>query len=424
MATATGQVMRASEQEATSLLDKPQVRLFSTIVVPSNNSLQVSKASAALLKHIKSKLLTKQAKTSKRNLLAPDPSDSSELTNISLWLILTTKKHISDTTRLKPSKIFLPHSLYSAGTTTICLITASPQNLVQGVLTHPAFPTALASQITKVINLQRLKSHYKSFESRRQLLSEHDLFFADDKIVTQLPELLGKVFYKSNKRPIPVTLAPPRSKRNNDPAQIPILSNRPKRTPEQRNQANRIASPEQIARQIERTLSCTPVNLAPGVTTAIHVGLASFSTEQLAANVETVVNEMVERFVPQKWKNVKAMYIKGPNTVALPVWLTTELWSEDKDILEIREAEAIEAVAAQKAEKRKAIEDGVESESKRTKRIQAKSQGDEGDEDEKRMRQILHSDRLKKKLPSKPKKKATEKTSGISKTKKEATAAA
>ena len=355
----------------------------------------MSKASTALLQHIKSKLLTDQATSSKKNLLAPDPSDPSQLADISLWLILTTKKHITDTVRLKPSKIALPHSLSPAGTTTVCLITASPQHIIQENLAHPTFPPTLASQITKVVTIQRLKTHYKSFESRRQLHSEHDLFFADDKIVTQLPELLGKVFYKSSKRPIPVTLAPPKSRRNRDPAQKPILSNRPKRTPEERNHANRIASPEQIARQLERTLSCTAVNLSPGVTTAIRVGLGNFTPEQLAANIETVVSEMVERFVPQKWKNMKAIYIKGPESVAIPVWLTTELWTEENDILEIREAEVTNAKALKRAEKRKEIEGREEGDSKRTKRVKGADQEDEEDEDEKKARQILQGDKAR-----------------------------
>ena len=397
MATPVKQVAKPATEKASSLLDPSQVKMLHRGVFSTNTSWQVSKASSALLGHIKSKLLIDQATSSKKNLLAPDPSDPSQLADIPLWLILTTKKHISDTARLKPSKIFLPHSLSPASTTTVCLITASPQHIIQDVLAHPAFPSTIASQITKVVTVQRLKTHYKSFESRRQLLSEHDLFFADDKVVTQLPELLGKAFYKSSKRPIPVTLAPPKSGRNRDPAQKPILSNRPKRTPEERHHANRIASPEQIARQLERTLSCTAVNLAPGVTTAIRVGLGSFTPEQLAANIETVVSEMVERFVPQKWKNMKAIYIKGPESVAIPVWLTTQLWTEENDILEIREAEVASAKALQRAEKRKEREGRDEDESKRTKRIKSTDQEDDEDEDQKRARQILQGDKARRK---------------------------
>ena len=355
----------------------------------------MSKASTALLDHIKPR--SDQAAPSKQNLLASDPSDSSQLADISLWLILTTKKHISDTARLKPSKIFLPHSLFPAGTTTVCLITASPQHIIQEVLAHAAFPPSLASQITKVITVQRLKTHYKSFESRRQLFSEHDLFLSDDKIVTQLPELLGKIFYKSGKRPIPVTLAPPKSRRDRDPAQKPILSNRPKRTLEEKNHANRVASPEQVARQLERTLSCTAVNLSPGVTTAIRIGLGNFTPEQLAENIETVISEMTERFVPQKWKNVKAIHIKGPESMAIPVWMTQQLWTEEHDISEIIEVDSGSKKALKRAEKRKEIEVGAEEESKKVKRVKGLDQEDDGDDVERRAMQIMHGDKMKRK---------------------------
>ena len=47
---------------------------------------------------------------------------------------------------------------------------------------------------------------------------------------------------------------------------------------------------------------------------------------------------MVDKFIPKGWKNIKSLFIKGPNTVALPIWQTTELWTEDSEVLEDEDA--------------------------------------------------------------------------------------
>lgn len=64
----------------------------------------------------------------------------------------------------------------------------------------------------------------------------------------------------------------------------------------------------------------------------------SFTPEQVAENVEVVVSGMVDKFVTKKWRNIRAIHIKGPNTIALPVWLAEELWVDEADVLEEEEA--------------------------------------------------------------------------------------
>jgi ribosome biogenesis protein UTP30 len=57
-----------------------------------------------------------------------------------------------------------------------------------------------------VIGLTKLRKNYKSYEDRRKLLRSYDLFVADEKVVTFLPALLGKVFYEKKKQPVPVRI--------------------------------------------------------------------------------------------------------------------------------------------------------------------------------------------------------------------------
>ncbi|MCJ1466485.1 hypothetical protein MMC07_005104 [Pseudocyphellaria aurata] len=302
---------------------------------------QTLKASTALLKHIKSEAKRKEAVSNTKNLLADPAADSSDEADSNtvdpIWLVVTTKKHIADQKRLKPGKIILPHSLNNIPTTSICLFTADPQRTFKDAIANPSFSSELSARITRILGIAKLKARYKSFESRRQLLAEHDVFLADARIITLLPNLLGKTFYRSSsKRPIPVNLEPYKSRPKNPTSgeRLPVA----KPSKAQSTPPRSVAEPAQIAHEIQRTLSCAQVYLSPAATTSVRVGLASLTPEQVAENVEVVVSEMVDRFITNKWRNVRAIHIKGPNTMALPVWLADELWVDEADVLEEEEA--------------------------------------------------------------------------------------
>ncbi|KAI9669469.1 MAG: hypothetical protein M1817_004694 [Caeruleum heppii] len=297
---------------------------------------QTLKASRALVKHIRSETKRKAVTSDKRDLLAPDGDSDGQAEgegedDMPIWLVLTTKRHIFDKKRLKPGKILLPHPIYTSSATTICLITPDPQRPFKDAIAHPSFPGELRPRITRVIGVGKLRTKYKSFESRRQLLAEHDLFLADDRVITLLPNVLGKIFYKqTTKRPIPVNLAAHRK----DVAKLP-----PKM--KGKDEAKSVGTPIAIANEITRTLSTALVYLSPSTCTSVKIGKANWEGEKIAENVQAVTEALVERFVTQKWKNVRGVHIKGPNTAALPIWLADELWTDDGDVLEAPPAEDV-----------------------------------------------------------------------------------
>ncbi|EME47605.1 hypothetical protein DOTSEDRAFT_69526 [Dothistroma septosporum NZE10] len=268
--------------------------------------------------------------TSKPNLLEDAEGEEPE-DETPVWLVLTTKKHIADKKRLKPGKIVLPHPYLGAEQENlrICLITADPQRKYKDLIAEPGFPLELGKRIGRVIGMEKLKSKYKSYESKRQLLGEYDVFLADDRVITYLPTVLGKPFYKSgSKRPIPITLEGKRhSVDGQGTKRLRLGEGGSKVTKDE-------AKPQDIAHEITRTLGCALVHLAPSSTTAVKVGVASQTAEQVQANIEAVMDTMVERYVPQKWKNIRAVHIKGRETAALPIYLADELWADEKDVLE------------------------------------------------------------------------------------------
>ncbi|KAJ5524851.1 hypothetical protein N7513_009967 [Penicillium frequentans] len=330
---------------------------------------QVAKASSALLRHIKSNQEEKEKSATKKTLIGDNDSDDEEtpLNNEAVWLILTTKKHVVDKNRLKPGKISLPHSLNSSPSLSVCLITADPQRGVKDIVADPSFPKELSSRIEKVIGFSKLKARYQSFESRRQLLSEHDVFLADDRIITRLVNTLGKIFYKSSKRPIPIRIA------EIEKVDGKRVKKDPKNKPAKEDKSAAFAAPLIVAKEIERTLSCASVQLAPSTTAAIRVGSSKFTADQLSENIAAVVKGMTEKFVAKGWKNMKAIHVKGANTMAMPIWLASELWVEDADVVE----EVPEIEGAKNSKKRKSIGEEKTSEAKKTKKSKSAEDEDE-----------------------------------------------
>lgn len=310
----------------------------------------------------------KQSEAStKKNLLAgsdeSDEEDGSSGEDVPVWLILTTKKHIVDKNRLKPGKIPVPNSLFASENLSVCLITADPQRAVKDVVADSAFPQSLSSRITKVIGFSKLKDRYKSFESRRQLLAEHDVFLADERIIMRLVQALGKTFFKSTKRPIPVRIEEIQKVNGKR------VKKDEKKRPVTDEKHSSVASPEVVAREIERTLAAVPVHLTPAATAAVKVGLASFTPEKLTQNIEAVVAGMMDKYVTKGWRNIKAIHVKGPNTMAMPIWLASELWVDETDVRENFEEEERKALEASKksSKKRKSTGDTEENKAKKSK---------------------------------------------------------
>ena len=301
------------------------------------------KATGALVKHLQSQRAKKRKSAPAPNLLADADAAAADAADPEpIWLTLTTKTHIVDQKRLKPGKIPLPHSLNRAASATILVVVPDPQRLYKDVLAHASFPRALAAQI-RVLGVAKLKARYQSFESRRRLFAEYDVFLADDRVIPLLPKLLGKIVYESPKRPVPVSLmgSQPRDgagKRVTGPK-------KPKAEP--------VASPAAVARELAKALDSARVHLSPSVTTSVKIGFADFAPAELAANAAAVVEGMQAKFIPKGWRNIRAVHVKAPNSAALPVWQAPELWVDEAQVLEDAQAAAAKRVEGTKGKKRK-----------------------------------------------------------------------
>ncbi|GAB4859112.1 hypothetical protein Ancab_010577 [Ancistrocladus abbreviatus] len=121
-----------------------------------------------------------------------------------LYLVLTPKK-VPPKGRTNPYKIPLPHPLHSPHEFELCHFIDDRH----GHLTSKDVKEKIASEgipISKIIKLSKLKSNYKPFEAKRKLCDSYDMFFADKRVTSLLPKLLGKHFYKKWKITVLVEL--------------------------------------------------------------------------------------------------------------------------------------------------------------------------------------------------------------------------
>jgi ribosome biogenesis protein UTP30 len=183
-----------------------------------------------------------------------------------------------------------------------------------------------------VVAVSKLKTKYKSFESRRQLVAEYDIFLADERIISLLPKLLGKTFYKvTAKRPVPVSLTGKENYhgKGRDTSEGQLKRKRDKES----GGPETVGQPFDVGPEIQKALDSTLVHLAPAATTAIRVAWAGWPAEWVAENIEAVVGGITTKFVPKGWRGLKSLHIKSPNSIALPIWLASELWADDEAVL-------------------------------------------------------------------------------------------
>eukprot|EP00163_Fabomonas_tropica_P001122 TRINITY_DN10855_c0_g1_i1.p1 TRINITY_DN10855_c0_g1~~TRINITY_DN10855_c0_g1_i1.p1 ORF type:complete len:288 (+),score=97.52 TRINITY_DN10855_c0_g1_i1:255-1118(+) len=226
---------------------------------------QVHKAATALLKHVE---LEKEKDS---NLLDDD---------LFITLQIGLKKVPEGKKNAKPIPLHLRHPIYaSEAASEVCIFVKDPQSEFKKKVEEQSL-----SNITKVIGISKLRSNYKPFEAKRELVNSYDLFLADDRVIPLLPKLIGSKFFTKKKQPLPVNL----TKKN-------------------------------LSREIQRALASTSLVMGGGPCVAVKVARSSQSAKEVTENIVSVA-EQVAKLIPRKWKNIQTMHIKTHSSVALPIF--------------------------------------------------------------------------------------------------------
>ncbi|KAK9249105.1 ribosomal protein L1p/L10e family-domain-containing protein [Lipomyces tetrasporus] len=301
---------------------------------------QTKKALTALIKHVETKSEEEAAaaaesnnpsKKRKLNLLSDDPSDPKESEKKSLYLIISAKKYFSDKPLMKPRRITVPHPIHNPDTTSICLITKDPQRLYKDILLVDE-NSPVKDSIERIVGISKLKSKFKTFEAKRRLRDDHDLFLADDRVVTMMPELLGKPFISTKKMPIPIhILNPAAAAAMETAAKVAQASASKKRkvniSPEDELARERAAvSAKRVNAEITRTLNSAMVFVPAANSTSVKIGFSTFSVDDLAENVAAIVDGMVSKnIVKGGWDGIRSLHLKTKDSISLPIYLTEKL---------------------------------------------------------------------------------------------------
>ena len=242
----------------------------------------------------------------------------------------------------------------------ICIFTKDPQRAYKDLVASDQFPTELRVKVSRVIGVDKLRKKWKSFEAKRQLLADHDIFMVDDRVTKIVAEVLGKTFYSTkSKRPIPIKLT------------AGAYVDKSKK--DEKTKESVVGTPQGVAKEIEIALRSTYVSMSQSSNTSIKVGKLSMTPQQLKDNIQVVVEKLIEKHIEHKWRNVRGLYIKGPTTKALPIWVAEEMWTDEAKVLDEAPHRTI-TDTNRKGEKRKKWEEWEEE------------MLDEGDLEEKRRR--------------------------------------
>lgn len=230
------------------------------------------------------------------------------------------------------------HPLIDPRETSICLLTKDPQREYKDLLAAQGI-----NFISRVVGVSKLKGKHKPFEARRQLLKDHGMFLADQRIVPLLPGLLGKMFFDAKKCVLRSSIDISRS---DIAVRQPVPVN---------------LTYKDLKAELARAVSRTYMHQNAGTCLSIRLSPLSHSPSQVLANLTSALPEVVKN-VEGGWGNVLSVSLKTGRSMSLPVWSC--------DLGERFEVPAVDGAVKEegkaKGKKRKA--DGEEGEKRKKKK--------------------------------------------------------
>ncbi|GAA5823861.1 hypothetical protein JCM10212_006832 [Sporobolomyces blumeae] len=248
----------------------------------------------------------------------------------------------------KPVRLPLPHPVMNPRESPVTLFVKDPQREYKDLLS-----TLKISFIERVVGLDKLNKKHKTFEAKRQLLKEADLFLVDDRVMPEVGRAIGKMWRDAKKQPIPVAIAR-----------------------------------KDLKAELERAISSTYMQVTTGTSISIKLGTTSLhSPSELYDNLLAVLPYIASRIpnAPSTFGNVQSLHLKTSTSTSLPIYNAKlsdrftgyELTEEEKKQKEdkLKEKERIKAEKEQRKKERSATKDGKG-------RLEKKRTADEEEADE------------------------------------------
>lgn len=259
------------------------------------SKLQAQKALSELQKYLK-----RQSESSEeKNQLFDEEEDSFK----DLFVEIDTKKYISPKPEFKPRLIELAKPfLRENEELKSCLFLRD--NFITSEEQLEQLEQADIPSLKKVLTLTELKTVYRTFEKRRELYSEYDLFLVDDALLSSMPNVLGKTFYMNEKTKFPVNIRVASTKKQNE-LSLTTLSN-----------------------QVNKVLSS--VAYLPPVGNSVSIKIGSLNDLYTHADLLDNLHNVLKTFPESLLLTVGIKTEKSP---VLPLFYTDKIFSES-DVLE------------------------------------------------------------------------------------------
>ncbi|TNY19043.1 ribosomal protein L1 [Rhodotorula diobovata] len=183
----------------------------------------------------------------------------------------------------KPVRIAVPHPVLNPRVQPVTLFVKDPQRFYKDLLAE-----LKVGFITRVVGLDKLRTKHKTFEAKRQLLKEGELFLVDDRVTVEVGKCLGKMWRDAKKQPIPVAL--------------------------QR---------KDLKAELERAVASTYMNVTTGTSLSIKLGSTTqLTAAELLSNLRAVLPHIATRIpqAPSTFSNVQSLHLKSSTSVALPIY--------------------------------------------------------------------------------------------------------
>lgn len=255
----------------------------------------IEKAVSALSKWNKDK----QQESDKKDLFEEEDDD------IPLYLSVTSNKYFTDTSVLKPRMLSLSHPIYNLEDSRVCLFVKDDLFDADAKDKLESLKESSLKNLAEIVTVKELKTVYKSYESRRRLLSQYDIFLTDSSIANMIPKLLGKVFFDSPKFPLTVNITD-----------------------------KKVLSFEKLIRNFEKALHSVGFMLPMGINASFKLGMLGQDIEHLKENIHTIA-KYLEKF------SIRLIQIKLKSSPSLPIYINKKIFS-DADIIDEKNTESKE----------------------------------------------------------------------------------
>lgn len=250
-----------------------------------------------------------------KSLLVHSVAEKGPGNNEPVYLIINTSSPLLRQKDYTPRIIPVTNSMGKYGEKSILLVTKDPSTPYRKALSEKGSPTE--DIFNQIYSLTKLRTLAKDPRKLKKMSKEFDVIVSDVRVFKFLPEVLGEIFYRKNKKlPFMIQMAMP------DPNAHLVKSKKSSKLKDER------CDPRYIKSQIKSIVKNTYfIPSANGTCLSIKVGFSNWPTNHILQNIDDVLRYLVlPKYAPvggvlRKIENIKSLHVKTSESASLPIYI-------------------------------------------------------------------------------------------------------